>query len=93
MMRSGNNADHWFHLDRWPLVVVPLSRSLPKTQLPPKPASSYENPERLSEVEKKACKEAGSEAKNVCRKSEKNAIIAEDQQEFVERLYDTHDGK
>jgi uncharacterized lipoprotein YmbA len=66
---------------------------LPVTQLPPKPASSYENPERLSEVEVKACKEAGSEAKNVCRKSEKNAIIAEDQQEFVERLYDTHDGK
>lgn len=67
--------------------------ALPKTQLPPKPASSYENPERLSEMEKKACKEAGAEAKNVCRKSEKNAIIAEDQQEFVERLYDTHDGK
>lgn len=67
--------------------------SLPKTQLPPKPASSYENPERLSEIEKKACKEAGADAKGVCRKSEKNAIIAEDQQEFVDRLYETHDGK
>jgi uncharacterized lipoprotein YmbA len=67
--------------------------ALPRTELPPKPASSFENPERLSEVEKKACKEAGADAKGVCRKSEKNAIIAEDQQDFVDRLYETHDGK
>jgi hypothetical protein len=67
--------------------------ALPKTQFPPKPLSSFENPERLSEAERVACKAAGSEAKNVCRKSEKNAIIAEDQQSFVERLYQTHDGK
>lgn len=66
---------------------------LPKTELPAKPASSYENVERLSEIEKQKCKEAGAEAKNVCRKSEKNALIAEDQQDFVNRLYETHDGK
>lgn len=66
---------------------------LPKTEFPAKPASSYENPERLSEIEKQKCKEAGAEAKNVCRKSEKNALIAEDQQDFVDRLYETHDGK
>jgi uncharacterized lipoprotein YmbA len=67
--------------------------NLPKTELPAKPQSSFENPERLSDMEKQKCKEAGPEAKNVCRKSEKNAIIAEDQQDFVDRLYETHNGK
>lgn len=67
--------------------------ALPKTQLPPKPLSSFENPESLTETEVTACKEAGDGAKNVCRKSEKNRIIAEDQQDFVQRLYETHDGK
>lgn len=66
---------------------------LPKTQLPAKPASSFEKVERLSDNEASECKKTGPEAKNVCRKVEKNAEIAEDQQKFVDRLYETHDGK
>lgn len=66
---------------------------LPKTQFPAKPASSFERPERLSDMEAQECKKTGPEAKNVCRKVEKNAEIAEDQQKFVDRLYETHDGK
>lgn len=66
---------------------------LPKTQLPAKPASSFEKPERLSDLEAQECKKTGPEAKNVCRKVEKNAEIAEDQQQFVDRLYETLDGK
>lgn len=66
---------------------------LPKTNLPARPESSYVKPERLNSAEVDKCKDAGDDARNVCRKVEKNAIIAEDQQQFTERLYRERDGK
>lgn len=67
--------------------------ALPTTNLPAKPESTDVPPERLSAAEAEKCKDAGADARNVCRKVEKNAIIAEDQQEFVDRLYRERDKK
>lgn len=66
---------------------------LPKTVLPAKPESTNVPPERLTNVEVEKCLEADPGARNVCRKVEKNAEIAEDQQTFVNRLYRERDGK
>lgn len=66
---------------------------LPVTQLPQKPASSAVKPEPLTADEEAACRQQGPEAKRVCKKVEKNELIARDQQEFVDRLYDERDGK
>lgn len=66
---------------------------LPKTELPKKPLSSSIPCEPLSDAEMAACLKEAKEAKNVCRKVEKNHAICENQRDFVERLYDARDGK
>lgn len=66
---------------------------LPVTQLPQKPASSSVKPESLTADEEAACQQQGPDAKKVCKKVEKNELIARDQQEFVDRLYSERDGK
>jgi hypothetical protein len=66
---------------------------LPKTVLPAKPESTAVPPERLTSAEVNNCLDADPGARNVCRKVEKNAEIAEDQQKFVNRLYRERDGK
>ena len=66
---------------------------IPKTELPKKPLSSKIPCEPLTEMEKAACLKEAKEAKNVCRKVEKNEAICADQQDFVKRLYDARDGK
>lgn len=64
-----------------------------KTELPRKPMSTDYECEDLSDGERGACKQQGPEAKNVCRKARKSAIICRDQQRFVKRLYRERDGQ
>lgn len=66
---------------------------LPKTELPKKSLSSEIPCERLSQMEIAACMKESQEARNVCRKVEKNEAICSDQQDFVDRLYSARDGK
>ena len=66
---------------------------MPLTELPKKPRSASIPCEPLTELEKSACMKEAKEAKNVCRKVEKNEAICADQQDFVKRLYDARDGK
>lgn len=66
---------------------------LPKTELPRKPVSTDIPCEDLVKQEEEACSQQGAEAKEVCRKVQKNKLICDDQQAFVKRLYEKRDGK
>jgi len=66
---------------------------LPKTELPKKPYAAEVPCEDLSEIEDQACMSEGPEARNVCRKVQKNKMICDGNQSFVDRLYSERDGK
>jgi hypothetical protein len=75
------------------LVGCSKENILPVTELPKKPLSSSIKCERLTDAEKAGCLLEAQEARNVCRKVERNEAICSDQQDFVKRLYEARDGK
>ncbi|MEQ8822740.1 MAG: hypothetical protein RIC14_00020 [Filomicrobium sp.] len=69
-------------------------KDLPTVQLPQKPASTNVPTEDLSAQQEAACLQQDSaQARDVCRKVQKNKIIADDLQKSFDRLYEARDGK
>ena len=70
------------------------NKDLPTVQLPQKPASTNVPAEDLSPAQESAClQQDNDQARDVCRKVQKNKIVADDLQESFNRLYDARDGK
>lgn len=68
-------------------------RSMPALKLPAKPVSTDIPCEDLTADEEIVCLGQSQQARDVCRKVQRNRVICEDQQQFVRRLYKERDGR
>ena len=68
-------------------------RSMPALKLPAQPVSTNIPCEDLTADEEIVCLGSTQEARNVCRKVQRNRVICDDQQQFVRRLYKERNGQ
>lgn len=67
-------------------------KALPTVSLPQKPVSSTVPCEDLTAEQEAVClREPNDQARDVCRKVQRNKAICDDRGEFVDRLYDARD--